>query len=297
MPRYRKLSVTALDSLDLDAMPDDFTRLTWLMLPLIMTRDGTTYDNPQYLRSKLYPLRDDVTVDQIASAVGCYKTLGMIMPYQVNGRAYLWIPTWAKHQGDTTREGESSLPPPPHSRPTHELLVSESRVNPEQVARDPSTCASTCASIDASMVHTLREGNDSAALAAAHTAWQNARGGAVNAMDAEQVTALCDEYGADWVEAAIHDANAARQDKLPSLNYVKAFLQRWKREGFRAPFDAQAQRTEAQAAQSRVDAASQAEKLRAQSKAFLEMEAAKWEALDAERQERDRQRAAAKSSD
>lgn len=129
MPRYRKLPTCTLDSPDVAAMPDDFTRLTWLFLPLICTRDGTTYDNATFLRSKLYPLREDVTVEQVQAAIEWYKARGMIGSYEANGRSYLFLVNWVKYQGKTEREAESNLPPPP----TQELSQTCSGVNQELV--------------------------------------------------------------------------------------------------------------------------------------------------------------------
>lgn len=83
------------------------------------------------------------------------------------------------------------------------------------------------------------------ATAAAFTAWQSARGGAINEMDSFAIGELCDQFTAEWVTAAIKEANSARQDKLPSLNFLRAILDRWKREGFKAPFDAKANREKA----------------------------------------------------
>ena len=83
-----------------------------------------------------------------------------------------------------------------------------------------------------------KSAHEETATAAAFTAWQNARGGAVNELDTQIIGSLVDEFTAEWVTEGIKAANAARQDKLPSINFLRAILDRWKREGFKAPFDA-----------------------------------------------------------
>jgi hypothetical protein len=131
MPRYRKLYTNTIDSLDVDAMPDDFHRLTWVLLPLILCRDGRGMYYPTWLRSKLYPLRSDVTDSMIADVFAWYEQRGMIAAYEVDGRRYFYVPTWSKFQGITTKESESPYPPPPeqgktYSRPTQELVKTNS---------------------------------------------------------------------------------------------------------------------------------------------------------------------------
>lgn len=145
MPKYRKLPVTVLDSLDITDMPDDFTRLTWLLLPLVVCRNGRAFDIPQWLVSKLYPARTDVDAGMVAQAMEWFESRSMIGRYEVDGRRYFYLTNWAKHQGDTSREAESPYPEPP----THdqlqtdeivadglepELLATNSRVGHEQVA-------------------------------------------------------------------------------------------------------------------------------------------------------------------
>jgi hypothetical protein len=97
-----------------------------------------------------------------------------------------------------------------------------------------------------------------------HLAWQQARGLAVNALDAEQLDALIDEFTPVWVLEGIREANASRSDRLPSLKFLQAILDRWRVQGFKAPFDPKKRRAEFQAAElgrSRRDAVRQWEEV------------------------------------
>lgn len=125
MPQYRKLYTKSLESLDITSMPDDFTRLTWLMLPLICCREGRGMDYPTWLRSKLYPLRQDVSDTMVKDAFDWFASHKMIVRYEVDGRKYFHIPTWSEYQGNTTKETPSIYPGP-------ELVKSKSRPTPEQ---------------------------------------------------------------------------------------------------------------------------------------------------------------------
>jgi len=113
MPKWRKIHTKAVESVDLNDMPDDFTRLLWMMLPLILDRRGRGMDTAVWVRSKAMPLREDVTCEMVTEAMDWYAEYGMIERYQANDRRYFWIPTWHKYQGDTRREADSNFPAPP----------------------------------------------------------------------------------------------------------------------------------------------------------------------------------------
>ena len=132
MPPWRKFHTKATESLDINDMPDDFTRLLWVMLPLKLCRAGCGLDSTAWVRSNIFPLRDDVTLDMVAAAMDWYANRGMIVRYQTEGRNYFYIPTWGKHQGDTKKEGDSIYPPPPtNADPAPELFPRVSREFPE----------------------------------------------------------------------------------------------------------------------------------------------------------------------
>lgn len=141
MPKWRKLYTKTCDSPDVNEMPNDFTRLMWVMLPLGLDRCGRGYDNPAWVRSQIFKMRVDVTIEMIQDALDWYEAHRMIERYEKAGRKYFWIPTWHKHQGDTSREADSNLPAPSsyddpyndnsedttNSRATHEQVVTKSR--------------------------------------------------------------------------------------------------------------------------------------------------------------------------
>ena len=120
MPTYRKLFTKSVESEDINAMPDDFTRLLWVMLPLGLCRKGRGKDSPAWIRSKIFPIREDADLlDRIDSALVWYDDRGMIERYEVDGRRYFRILSWHKHQGTTIKEGASIYPPAPSELPTN----------------------------------------------------------------------------------------------------------------------------------------------------------------------------------
>ena len=151
MPRYRKLHVKALESLDINDMPDDFTRLFWVLLPLALDCEGRGIDSQAWLKSKVFPLRVDVTPAMLQDAWEWFTTRGMVIRYQVESRAYFYLPTFLTYQGDTGKEAESQYPVPPglvqtYSGPTPELVESKSASDADTDAdattdADPTTTA------------------------------------------------------------------------------------------------------------------------------------------------------------
>jgi len=65
-------------------------------------------------------------------------------------------------------------------------------------------------------------------------AWEQVRG-SLNSMDGEELRDMMGDYTGEWVLAGIQEANKSSKGP-PSLKYLAAILQRWTREGFKAPF-------------------------------------------------------------
>ncbi len=131
MPTWRKLHTKLTDSIDVNDMPDDFTRLLWVMLPLGLDREGRCMDNPGFIKAKVMPLRDDVDSAKIGKAMNWYAKRGMIVRYTVDGRDYFYVPTFHKYQGKTEREAESHYPPPTSSSNGRDKVTSKSRLDVE----------------------------------------------------------------------------------------------------------------------------------------------------------------------
>jgi hypothetical protein len=134
MPQYRKLHVKSVDSQDINDMPDDFTRLLWILMPLGLDSEGRGIYNPGWVKAKIFPLRDDVTIEQVQIALEWFAERGMIVKYEVLSRFYFHIPTWHTYQGNTDKEAKSVIPAPTlqsakrtrKARATQELVQSKS---------------------------------------------------------------------------------------------------------------------------------------------------------------------------
>jgi hypothetical protein len=167
MPQYRKLYTKVTQSFDVNDMPDDFTRLVWLLLPLGVDCEGRGILNGSWIKSKIMPLRDDVASSQIIQAMDWFIERGMVITYEVDRRDYFIIPTFTQYQGDTTKESKSILP-----SPTPELVGSKSVPTPELVGSKSSTDsdADTDSDTDAAAEAAAGDKNTVAAAAQGKTA-------------------------------------------------------------------------------------------------------------------------------
>lgn len=95
---------------------DDIDQLAWfeevLFYRLIVNCDdyGIFDGRAKILRGTLFPLKDDITIKQIEDAVTRLATVGLVRQYEVQGRPYLQLSTWSKHQ--RLRESKHTYPMP-----------------------------------------------------------------------------------------------------------------------------------------------------------------------------------------
>jgi len=128
MPEWRKLHTRITRSMDVNDLPDDFCRLLWSWLPLACDSAGRCLDHPGLIRSRVFPLREDVTAKQVAEALAAIADHGLIARYSVGAHQYFYIPNWVKYQGSPTtrKEGLPEYPDPDAPVETEQKDNSES---------------------------------------------------------------------------------------------------------------------------------------------------------------------------
>jgi hypothetical protein len=84
-------------------------RLAWAYLPCYADREGRLADKPVTLRFEIFPadlgVDMEALLDELAAA-------GLIVRYLADGRRYIQIRTFARHQKPHRREAPSFIPPP-----------------------------------------------------------------------------------------------------------------------------------------------------------------------------------------
>lgn len=214
MPTYRKLHTKIIDSYDFAEMPDDFTRVFWMLLIVTVDSEGRAIDNPTWLRSRMYPMRGDVEAQQIDAALDWLAGREMIVRYQAAGRWFFFIPNFKKYQSGTEREAKSVLPAPPVE------LVSKSEQSQEEVESSATAIASATATESVSeCVNDLRPN--------IFTIYEHEIG-ALTPMIGEQLGFAEKDYPPGWVEDALKESALCNKR---SWKYAEAILKRWKVEG------------------------------------------------------------------
>lgn len=65
---------------------------------------------PAILKARLFPLKDRVTIKNIEDALAKLAEVGCVKPYRVDGKPFLYLPTWEVHQN--VRAKKSRYPEP-----------------------------------------------------------------------------------------------------------------------------------------------------------------------------------------
>ncbi len=133
-PKFRQIHSKTPESYDFNEIPTDFGRMFWLLLPVCLDSEGRGQDSVQWLRSKLFPIREDDVTDQIKATMDWLAARGMIVRYEVSGRKYFYSVNFKLYQSGTDKEAPSFLPAPPSlDIHTPDLLPTNSGVTPDLV--------------------------------------------------------------------------------------------------------------------------------------------------------------------
>ena len=107
--RIIKESICTSDTIDSLSM---FEEVVFYRLIVNCDDFGRFDARPKVLSSKLFPLKD-ISVEQMQGALDALCAAGLIIVYVVNGRPYLQMNTWHKHQSQ--RATKSKYPSPDES--------------------------------------------------------------------------------------------------------------------------------------------------------------------------------------
>lgn len=230
--RILKESICTSDSID---------NLTWfeevMFYRLIVNCDdyGRMDARLPILKARLFPLKT-VTNQQVGEALESLRSAGMIDLYDVDGRSYLQMRTWSKHQ--QIRARKSRFPGPAIQNHTSDIKcnqmisdvpviqsesesVSESKAEAERACarEDAAAAATVCASAcpDDDLTDDISRNIRTQALLRRYGL-------------PDQEATLCalledmDRHGETEVETALRNASLADHRGGLSVNYYRAFL-------------------------------------------------------------------------
>lgn len=115
MARIRTIKPGFFTSEDIAAL-SFAARLTFIGLWTYVDDAGRGKANPRLVKAALWPLDDDVDVEQVVELLEELEREGRILLYEVAGIDYLEVLGWRLHQR-IDRPSPSTIPPPPGSEP------------------------------------------------------------------------------------------------------------------------------------------------------------------------------------
>lgn len=115
MARIRSVKPELCESETMAALPAEVER-TFVRLWTHCDDEGRCKDNPQLLKSALFPLHDDVTRADVDRHLWALSDAGCIVRYAVDGARFLAVPSWKNHQ-HPQKPRKSSLPAPDQGEP------------------------------------------------------------------------------------------------------------------------------------------------------------------------------------
>ena len=115
---------------------DSIEKLTWfeecLFYRLIVNCDdyGRFDGRAAILKNRLFPLKENLTTKAVEAAVQKLANAGLVALYVFEGKPYLYLPTWNKHQ--TIRAKRSKYP-----APTSENICMQMQADASKCSRNP----------------------------------------------------------------------------------------------------------------------------------------------------------------
>lgn len=106
----------------------DFQFRLWVNLITYVDDYGRGDARPAIIKGTCFPLRDRVTVKDIDGALHALAGAGCVSLYEVDGKPYLYFPSWGEHQRIQTKR--SKYPAPQESTVDHGESPPESNPNP-----------------------------------------------------------------------------------------------------------------------------------------------------------------------
>jgi hypothetical protein len=106
MARARNIKPGIFTNEDLAELPIE-ARFLFVGLWTMADREGRLEDRPKRIKMTIFPA-DTIDVEPLLEGL---HRMGLLIRYEVEGSAYIWIPGFTKHQKPHPREVASAIPP------------------------------------------------------------------------------------------------------------------------------------------------------------------------------------------
>jgi hypothetical protein len=113
----------------------DFQFRLWVGLLTYVDDYGRGDARPAVIKGLIFPLRDRMSVKDVSDALGTLAGIGCVNLYEVDGRPYLYFPTWEVHQN--IRAKKSKYPAPEDGIITSEIICKRMQADDCKCPRNP----------------------------------------------------------------------------------------------------------------------------------------------------------------
>ena len=87
------------------------------------------------LKNRLFPLKEDLTKKEVESSLAKLVSAGLVALYEVDGKPFLYLPTWDDHQ--SVRAKKSKFPSPDDGVIISESICKQMKSNASKCPRNP----------------------------------------------------------------------------------------------------------------------------------------------------------------
>ncbi len=192
---------------------EDIDKLTWFeevfFYRLLVNCDdyGRFDGRVSVLKNRLFTLKDNLTRKNIESALNKLARVGLVCLYEIDGKPFLFLPTWNKHQNVRAKKSKF---PEPHESNCKQMNTND--FNCKQMKSNASKCSRNPIQSESNPIRE-RETRPPAREGQAVTAERKAYGEFCNVMlTEEERAALSEKYG-DAAEALIDKFSAKLRSK------------------------------------------------------------------------------------
>ena len=130
--RIIKESICTSDTIDQMSW---FEECFWHRLIVNCDDYGRFDARPAVLKSRLFPLKERITLKDVESALTKLAGIGCVVLYEYDGKPYLYLPTWEVHQ--TIRAKKSRYPAPVGDVKTSESICMQMHADESGCPRNP----------------------------------------------------------------------------------------------------------------------------------------------------------------
>lgn len=219
MPRGRFISRSFYDNYRLNSMPIEVHHLFGGIDVVCADVEGRCKGDAKWINNQVFSLREygdeevEGWLNQLWESKGDETGLGLIERYDINGRPYIWIPGFDKHQKGRhkDREAESDIPSPPK-----ELMEKARQRMVESQGQEVSKSESEIRTDDLKVAAMIKYFEDEA-------------GRVLQPFDLVRLVDFADNYPDGWFEKAVDEA-VKNNARIP-MRYIEKIMENWLSEG------------------------------------------------------------------